>query len=121
MPWGGDGEVAVVVALDLETTGVAIVVVSVEDRLGPGAEDIAAVDPGIATAGLIAAGNGSKHAGSADPSLGGVLGVSGGEAVVSAGIHIKTAGFLTDDAGVGGNHPVAGGFIGVETPHTHSG
>ena len=49
------------------------------------------------------------------------LDMSGGGAVMSAEIHIDTAGFLADDAGVGGNHPVAGDFTGVETSHTHNG
>ena len=61
------------------------------------------VHPGIVTAGAEA------------------LDMSGGETVVSAEIHIDTAGFLADDAGVGGNHSVVGGFTGVETSHTHSG
>ena len=43
----------------------------------------------------------------------------GGE--ISAGIHMATAGFLADDAGVGGSHPVAVFFTGVETSHTQSG
>ena len=162
-------------ALVLGTAGAGNVEVSVDDTIGTAVEDPVAVEPGIATAGLIAAGIGSRHASSAGPPEveGGVLDMSSGEAVVSAGvggnhvvaddspgveirnpvlvctvaivgavgavadggglamrggeavvsadIHIETAGFLADDAGVGGNHPVGGGFTGVENSHRQSG
>ena len=96
---------------------------------------VGAVHPGIVTEGFLAeaAGVAGNHAAAEDfpgveiwnpvvvYTVAIVTGVVAGGGEVSTGIHMATAGFLADDAGVGGNHPVAGGFTGVETSHTHSG
>ena len=86
------------------------------DDLVTAAGVVVAVLPGIATAGLD-----SQH-----PEVGvlpgdGDLDTKDGEGAVSADIHIETDCFLAEDAGVGGNHPEAGGFTGVEREHVHSG
>ena len=102
-------------------------VLAVVDSDGDGG-DVVAVHPGIVTAGV-----GGIHAVADDfpgveiwnPVLVYTVAIVAvrvaGEGDVSAGIHIATAGFLADDAGVGGVHPVPGVFTGVETPHTQSG
>ena len=74
--------------------------------------------PGIVTVGLDI-----SHPDAADlPGVeGGDLDISDDKAVVSAEIHIDTAGFLAEDASVGGNHSEAGDFIGVEILHRQSG
>jgi hypothetical protein len=87
------------------------------DDLVTAAEVVVAVlRPGIATAGLD-----SKHPAVAALPGDGDLDIRGGEGAVSADIHIETDGFLAEDAGVGGNHSVAGDFTGVENSHKQSG
>ena len=96
---------------------------------------VGAVHPGIVTEGFLAeaAGVAGNHAAAEDfpgveiwnpvvvYTVAIVIGVVAGGGEVSTGIHMATAGFLADDAGVGGDHPVAGVFTGVETLHTQSG
>ena len=105
------------------TSSLPGVAVTFEAEVGEGDDLVTAAEvvvaflrPGIATAGLD-----SPH-----PDVGvltgdGDLDTRGGEGAVSAGIHIETDGFLAEDVGVGGNHPEAGGFTGVEREHVHSG
>jgi hypothetical protein len=95
---------------------------TIEAEVGEGgdletaAEVVVAVRTGIATAGLD-----SKHPAVAALPGDGDLDIRGGEGAVSADIHIETDDFLAEDAGVGGNHPEAGGFTGVENSHKQSG
>ena len=87
------------------------------DNLVTAGEVVVAVRPGIATAGLDI-----QHPGVGVLPGDGDLDTRVGEGVVSAaGIHMDTDGFLHEAAGVGGSHPVAGVFTGVENSHKQSG